>query len=637
MNWAAMLILGLGSLANIAPPADAVDSSALTASSPFLSPAALAVSPDAKTLFIACATANQVLVFDPTLPGLSSSIRLPAGPSGLALSRDGSRLYITCAAPKSTVVIWDVARGSILDQIPTGHTAMAPVLSPDEATLFVCNRFNHTVSFLDLATRTETHRVAVAREPVAAAITPDGRYLLVANHLQAGRADADMATAVISVLDTAAGKVAQEIVLPNGSGLLREIRVSPDGKYAGVTHILARFHLPTVVVEEGWMNCNALTLIDLDRMTLVNTVLLDESNRGAANPWAAAWSDDGKRLCVTHAGTHELSVVDVPGVLNKLAQLPPAKPAPKHQRFTLYHRPERWTPATTQGEVPFDFTFLKGLRQRIALPGRGPRAIALAGGKAYIANYFSDCLSVVDLEDSNPQHITSIPLRTAAEVPLVRRGDEWFNDGTLCHQGWQSCASCHDTDGRADALNWDLLNDGWNNPKNTRSLLLAHQTPPAMSLGVRETAATAVRAGMRKILFAIDAEDVPPALDAFLQSLKPIPSPYLVDGKLSPAAERGQRLFLNPQLGCAHCHTPPLFTNLKAYHVGTLGNYDKPVDKFDTPALIELWRTAPYLHDGSALTLREVLTTSNPEDRHGKTSHLTSAQIDDLADYLNSL
>ena len=37
------------------------------------------------------------------------------------------------------------------------------------------------------------------------------------------------------------------------------------------------------------------------------------------------------------------------------------------------------------------------------------------------------------------------------------------------------------------------------------------------------------------------------------------------------------------------------------------------------PTCVELWRTGPYLHDGSAVTLREVLTTMNPDDQHGRT------------------
>jgi hypothetical protein len=58
---------------------------------------------------------------------------------------------------------------------------------------------------------------------------------------------------------------------------------------------------------------------------------------------------------------------------------------------------------------------------------------------------------------------------------------------------------------------------------------------------------------------------------------------------------------------------------------------------FDTPALIEVWRTTPYLHDGPAAKIRDVLTVKNPKGDHGKTSHLTQEQIGDLAEYVLSL
>jgi hypothetical protein len=50
-----------------------------------------------------------------------------------------------------------------------------------------------------------------------------------------------------------------------------------------------------------------------------------------------------------------------------------------------------------------------------------------------------------------------------------------------------------------------------------------------------------------------------------------------------------------------------------------------------------VWRTAPYLHDGSAATMRDVLTTGNQNDQHGKTSHLTAEQVGDLIEYVLSL
>ena len=266
---------------------------------PPLSPTALAVTPDGATIFIACATADLVATFDPATGKMVRTTAVPASPSGLAISGDGFRLYVTCAAPASVVCIMDTVTGKLVGRLPAGHTAMSPVLSPDGKTLHVCNRFDNTVSFLDLIGGKEMGRVTVPREPVAAAVTPDGRRLLVANHLQAGRADTDFVAASISVVDTATRTVMKEIRLPNGSGLLRDVRISPDGRHAVVTHQLSRFHLPTTQVERGWINTNAVTLIDLRAMQFINTVLLDNIDAGAANPWAAA-SD-----LLTHHGRKE--------------------------------------------------------------------------------------------------------------------------------------------------------------------------------------------------------------------------------------------------------------------------------------------------------------------------------------------
>jgi len=71
--------------------------------------------------------------------------------------------------------------------------------------------------------------------------------------------------------------------------------------------------------------------------------------------------------------------------------------------------------------------------------------------------------------------------------------------------------------------------------------------------------------------------------------------------------------------------------------VGTQRSFDKPTDKFYTPTLIEIWRTAPYLHDGSAVTIRDVLTTRNLSGKHGDAKDLSPAEIDDLCEYVMSL
>ena len=59
--------------------------------------------------------------------------------------------------------------------------------------------------------------------------------------------------------------------------------------------------------------------------------------------------------------------------------------------------------------------------------------------------------------------------------------------------------------------------------------------------------------------------------------------------------------------------------------------------EYDTPTLLGIYKTAPYLHHGKAATLEEVLTRYNREDRHGKTSHLTLVQINDLVEFLKAL
>ena len=69
-----------------------------------------------------------------------------------------------------------------------------------------------------------------------------------------------------------------------------------------------------------------------------------------------------------------------------------------------------------------------------------------------------------------------------------------------------------------------------------------------------------------------------------------------------------------------------------------MGTADGPRERLgpeiDTPGLRGLARSAPYLHDGSAATLLDVLTTANPADEHGVTSHLDPSQLQVLVAYM---
>lgn len=629
-RWIRSLV-PLGFIAQVVWSSAAGAAEALTCSDPALSPSALTISADGKRAWIALAAANSVSEYDPAAGKSGRGIAVPSSPLGMTLSKDGAQLFVACAAPESCIAVIDTATATVVKTIPAGHTAMAPVLSPDGKTLYVCNRFNNEIAFIDIAGGQTKARVAVPREPVAAAVTHDGKFLLAANHLHAGRADADMVAAEISVIDTAAAKVTKTIVLPNGSGLLRDVQISPDGKTAAVTHLLSRFHLPTTQIERGWINTNALTLIDVGRMEAINTVLLDNIDSGAANPWAAAWTADGKSIVVTHAGTHELSVIDAPALLAKLAAMP-AQLSPGVAVDTA-------AASHVAADVPNDLSYLVGLRRRVRLAetDRGPRALAMAGSTALVAGYFTDTITSVDTAAERPA-AKSVPLGAKrAALTVLQKGELTWNDANICFQGWQSCSSCHSSDARVDGLNWDNLNDGIGNPKNAKSMLNAHRTPPSMWLGVRTDAAVSVRAGIRNSMFTVRPEEDALALDEYLKSLQPTPSPQLEKGKLSAAAERGKTLFFSETTGCADCHKGDLLTDMKFHNVGTVSKFDKPEDRFDTPSLIEIWRSGPYLHDGSAATLRDVLTTRNPKSEHGNVSQLTPEQINDLTTFLLSL
>jgi DNA-binding beta-propeller fold protein YncE len=302
------------------------------------------------------------------------------------------------------------------------------------------------VEVLDLVGGTVTARIPVEREPVALGLTPDGSRLVVANHLPAGRADAEIVAAGISFIDTTKNQVIATVRLPNGSTSLRGLALSPDGAFAYVTHILGRYQQPTTQLERGWMNTNALSIIDVRLMKLTATVLLDSVDQGAANPWGVACSADGAWVAVSHAGSHEVSLIDRVALHRALAGPKGANSAD-------------------------DLSFLNGMQRRLAVPGKGPRGLVIAGNRVVTTEYFTDTLAVIDLTTPAASGISLGPL---AEPSIVRKGELAFNDASRCFQRWQSCASCH-PDSRTDALNWDLMNDGLGNPKNTRNMLNVHR------------------------------------------------------------------------------------------------------------------------------------------------------------------
>lgn len=584
----------------------------------YLSPSYMAYDQSSKMLYISLSTAEKVIVYDTENDAVIRDIPLNLDPAGLAISPDGTTLYIAGMSAKGKLFTIDLLKNKVRSAIPVGHSPHGIALTPNGARLYVANRFSNDVSVIDTKALKEVKRIRVTREPVALAVSKNGNTVFVANHLPTGRSDVNYVSAVVSLISNRELEVIKEIKLPNGSNSLNSITISPDGNHLYISHILANYQMPTTQLEKGWMNTNALSIIDADKMTYYATALLDDVDKGAANPHGVSVTPDGNKILVTLAGTDELCILDRKMLHRKIEQ-----------------RQKNLTGNATSETMEFlykDLSFTNEFSNIVKLDGKGFRHVLATNEDVYLTSFFTATLHRLDI--SSERLKTSIRIGNEPALNMARKGEMLFHDATKSFQGWQSCSSCHPGNARVDALNWDLLNDGLGNPKNTKSLLFAHSTPPSMITGIRPDAETAVRAGIKHIQFTVRPEEEARALDAYLKSLRAIPSPFLIKGRLSNHARKGQRIF--EKAGCAHCHSGPYFTNGKKYNVGT-GTGNELDLEFDTPSLIEIWRTAPYLNNGSATTLKEVVTSFNRDDKHGKTSGLSVTEIDYLVEYIYSL
>ena len=540
---------------------------------------------------------NRISIFSPDGKTLLRTIPVDESPTGILL--DADKAYVTTNAATGHLQIISLETGKQETAIATGSGACYPIFGPDKKHIYVCNQFQNTVSEVDPAIHQVIRSVKVLREPKSALFSKDGEYLFVTNFLPAQRADVDYVAACVSVIRMSDFTKVKDIQLANGSNALRGICMTPDGKYIYISHNLGRFTVPTSQLQQGWMNTSAFSIIDVAKQEFIGAVVVDEPERGAAGIWSIVCNDE--TLFITHSGTHEISVIDHKAMLDKFLNYP------------------------NKSMLDYDLRFLYGLRKRIPLEGNGPRKMIMENGKLYIPTYFADILNIVDAQTCE---IATVNLNPDREESAENKGERYFNDASHCFQNWQSCNGCHPGDARTDGMNWDLMNDGVGNSKNCKSLLFSHPTPPSMISGIRETAEWAVRAGFKFIQFFDITEEDAVCVDAYLKSLRPVPSPHLVDGELSDLAKEGRKIF--EKLNCTECHSGPYYTDLKMHRIGEDIEFEKG---WDTPTLREVWRTAPYLFDGRAATMEEVFEIH----KHGIDKKVSKKEIKALTEYVNSL
>ncbi len=274
-----------------------------------------------------------------------------------------------------------------------------------------------------------------------------------------------------------------------------------------------------------------------------------------------------------------------------------------------------------------------------------------------------------------------------AKVALGRR---LFYDADLSIDGTMSCATCHEqrhafTDSNAThpGVHGDpgrrnimtLANVGyfgsltWGDPRVRRLedqalIPVAGEHPVEMGFARQEHVLTARLASSAcyQRMFAdafpevkgeVSMATIGKALATFQRTLISFDAPYDQRKRgetvaVSAEALRGETLFFGRRPGCASCHAGPSFTDAatgpldKTFHridlpfsgdqgLGDITGKDADKARFRTPGLRNVAVSAPYLHDGSAKTLRQAVR------RHRVATALNDAQVTDLVAFLDTL
>src|SRR3954454_14598557 len=236
-------------------------------------------------------------------------------------------------------------------------------------------------------------------------------------------------------------------------------------------------------------------------------------------------------------------------------------------------------------------------------------------------------------DGSTPARLATIPAVASEKLPpQILLGKKIFHDASdirMDDEGYISCGSCH-FQGIDDGRGYDFSGHG-GGLRNTLTLLgragtkqgRLTWTATADEVQDLEHLIRDLFGGQGFLpddVFHVGTRDQPlgdpkaglsPELDAlaaFVASFDHAnPSPYRnADGSLTPDGVAGKALF--EKLGCDFCHEGPGFTDSARgllHDVGTLTaksgmRAGGPLFGVDTPTLLGVWVTAPYLHDGSA-------------------------------------
>ncbi len=561
-----------------------VQSGTVTTQSPTAeSPFAAGLHPDGRRMYVSCRRGQQILEVAVDSLETLRAFELRGDPTGVAVSADGTRLYAGVHS-LDQIAVFDIESGREIKRLAAGNGPETVLLEPLQGRVYVTNLLSNPVS-------------------------PDEPCL---NE--------------ITVIDDQSARVVERIIL-EGANVGRGIAFTKDGSLGIAAISRPKNLVPMVQVARGWVVTNGFAVLSPGQDSLPVQLLVDQPNQAYADPHDVAITPDGRKFYLSCAGADTVIAVN----LERLVETADEALGGNLPRFSEHLGLSR-----------------RYVTARIRV-GANPQALAIdrGGRRLFVANRLDDTISIVDTESD--EVIKAIVLGSTEEPDRVARGERLFHSAARVFQGQFACVSCHPDTG-FDGLQYDLEPDGLGeNVLDNRNLRDVAGTAPFKWVGSNpdittqcgtRTAKWIVRTGWIGSSQVVD-------LAAYIRSIKAVVNPYrFPDGKLTPAQLRGKALFERTTLNdgtpmrdenrCDFCHAGEKFFDGRQFDVGTQGKRDGKA-QFDTAHLVNIFESAPYLHDGRAPTLEEIWTVHNLSDKHGVSSDWTKRQLNDLVEYLKSL
>jgi YVTN family beta-propeller protein len=632
----------------------------------------IAISHDGKTLYVVNADADSVSIIDvagrklerqillaPAAPALSNGRFTPAvGPRALALSPRDKLLYVAGERSGKLYAI-DLTTNKVSYSVDVGSEPTGVLVAPDESAVFVSCSNEGTVVRVDATSEkvtatahldvgTSPAGVPIPTKPWALGWSNDGTSLYVSHFLAPS----------VSVLDPATLHSKATLAIPDVPAQGNKLLASGQGR--ALYDVVARPGTSGEIWVPHMMLATSTPQPDLDfestAFTTISVLKGDgtyvtrmsenamsvSSNNGqfgdiVSGPHSLDFTPDGKYALIADSASEDILAVDANGRVE--ATLLRSNPSTGHMLEGIVVSPDGKTAYVDQrntGDVAV-----------IAIDTSVADTITLTVDGAVIPRMMSDPMP-----------------------PQLRHGQFLFNTANsdtvpITKNHWVACATCH-PEGRSDAVTWRFKEGPRDTPSNAGGVSdtgFLFRTADRRQVadyfhaindeqgGMFSTPTTA--APTDPVLIA-DMQDI----QAYVNNALPAPVPPHTDPTL---VARGKAIFNDPKVQCASCHLGPAYTDSGSgnpnldlsmtpllHDVGTCNTgvfpdvahtddegHPRAACMFDTPTLRGIADSAPYLHDGSAATLRDVL--ENTRGKMGDISNLSSADEDALIEYLRSL